>query len=135
VSTTYDIRAALAEALTAIPGLQASAYQMSSPTPPTAHVLRGAEEYDQSFQGGLHRPTFRVQAFVALSTDQGAPQLLDRYLDPTGDLSVKAALEADTSLGGLVQDLHVTTTTGETLFVRDQGGPLLGSEWTVEVWL
>ena len=28
-----------------------------------------------------------------------------------------------------------TAATGEQVFVRESGGPLLGSEWTVEIWV
>ncbi len=134
-SSAVLIRSALADALRTIPGLQASPYILSNPTPPSAHVRRGTVVYDQAMQGGVHLWTFTVQAFVALSSDIGASQLLDKYLSPTGSSSVKAAIEADTSLGGVVADLHVTEATGEQLFVRDQGGQVLGSEWTVMVWL
>lgn len=130
-----QIRVAIAEALQTIPALQASPYVLSNPTPPSAHVMRGDVLYDQAMQGGTHVWTMRVQAFVALTTDQGAQALLDQFLAPDGSYSVKAAIEADTSLGGIVQDLHVTAANGEQQYVRDQGGPVLGSEWTVEVWL
>ncbi len=133
--TALDIRNGIADNLRTIPGLQVSAYALANPTPPAAHVLRGSVLYDQAFHGGTHIWTMRVQAFVALVSDIGGQKLLDRYLSPDGALSVKAAIEADTTLGGAVADLHVTTATGEQVFLRDQGGSVLGSEWTVEVWL
>lgn len=135
-ATANQIREALADAIqAAIPGLQASAYVLANPTPPAAHVMRGEIEYDLAMQGGLHNLTMRVQAFVALTTDIGAQMLLDDYLSPDGDNSIKAAIEADTSLGGLIQDLHVTKASGQQTYVREQGGPVLGSEWTVKVLL
>ena len=130
-----DVRVALASALRVIPGMQVSAWQMANATPPCAQITRGPVEYDQAMHGGVHRPNFTVTAYVALVSDQGAQRLLDRYLAADGDLSVKQALEADTTLGGLVQDLHVTGATGEQPYARDQGGPVLGSDWSVEVWL
>ena len=134
-STVADIRAAIATALRAIPGLQATPYVLANPTPPSAHVARGEVTYDQAMQGGVHTWVYRVQAFVALTSDIGAAALLDTYLSPDGAYSIKAAIETDTSLGGVVADLHVTSATGEQVFVRDQGGSVLGSEWTVQVWL
>ncbi len=130
-----DIRAALARSLRVIPGLQTSPYLLANPTPPCAQVTRGPVQYDQAMQGGVHRPNFTVTAYVALTSDQGAQALLDRYLAADGDLSIKQALESDTTLGGLVQALHVTGATGETPYARDQGGQVLGSDWTVEVWV
>ncbi len=134
-ATPTQIRQGLAAALTAIPGVQTSAYALANPTPPAAHVLRGDVQYDQAMNGGTHLWTMRVQAFVGLASDQGAQQLLDEFLSADGDNSVKQALEGDVTLGGIVQSLHVTNASGEQVYVRDQGGPVLGSEWTVQVWL
>lgn len=134
-ATALEIREGIATALRSIPGLQASPYVLGNATPPFAHVLRGTVLYDQAMDGGTHTWTMRVRAYVALVTDIGSQTLLDEFLSPEGTRSVKAAIEVDTTLGGVVDDLHVTSATGEQEFVRDQGGPLLGSEWTVEVWL
>lgn len=130
-----EIRQQLADSLTVIPGLQASPFLLANPTLPSAQVTRGAVQYDQAMQGGVHRPNFTVTVYVALLSDIGSQQLLDRYLADAGTYSVKQALEADRTLGGLVQDLHVTGATGEQPYAREQGGPVLGSDWTVEVWL
>ena len=134
-ATSEEIREGIADALRVIPGLQASAYSLSNPTPPTAQVMRGEIQYDQALQHGTHWWTMRVQAFVALVSDIGAQKILDRFLSPDGAFSIKAAIEADATLGGVVSDLQVTTAAGEQVYVRDQGGPVLGSEWTVRVLL
>lgn len=135
-TTAYEIRQAIATALkSAIPGMQASPYLLSNITPPAAAVTRGPITYDQAMVGGVHTWTFIVRAFVSSVTDIGSQRLLDEYLSAEGDLSIKAAIEADITLGGIVSALHVTTATGEQEFVREGGGPLLFSEWTVEVWL
>ncbi len=134
-ATPTEIRQGIADALGVIPGLQAKPYALAAPTPPFAHVLRGDVQYDQAMQGGTHLWTMRVQAGVGLATDQGSQALLDSYLSADGAQSIKQAIEADTSLGGIVADLHVESANGEQVYVRDQGGPVLGSEWTVQVWL
>lgn len=134
-ATALEVRTAIATALRVIPGLQASPYMLANPTPPAAHVLRGDILYDQAMQGGTHIWTMRVQVFVSLVSDIGGQMLLDEYLSPDGARSVKAAVEADRTLGGIVDDLHVTTASGEQVYVRDQSGQLLGSDWNVEVWL
>lgn len=137
-----DIREALADALTVIPGMQASAQQLSNFTPPCALVKRGPVEFDEAMFGGVHHWLMNVQVMVAMASDIGAQMLLDKFLAPDGDYSVKSALEADRQLGGLVSDLHVTQANGEQVYVRESGGhlqgggqPLLGSEFTVEIWL
>jgi hypothetical protein len=89
---------------------------------------------------GHHDWTWGVQVFVGLTTDRGAQTRLDMMLDPGGATSVKEALEtADTpegrvSLGGLIDDLHVTGATGHSLFVLPQArAPVIGCEWTVSL--
>lgn len=134
-ATAVEIREAISAALKEIPGMQASAYVLGNSTPPFAHVLRGELVYDQAMGHGTHTWTMRVRAYVALTTDIGAQKLLDEYLAVDGERSIKAAIEADPTLGGVISDLQVKSASGEQEVVRDQGGPLLGSEWTVEVWL
>jgi len=142
VSQVGDIREALAEALRVIPGMQMSGWQLSNPTPPFAMIQRGPVDFDRAFppsggvaSGGTHW-TMRVQVCVAIASDIGAQRLLDEFLATEGDRSIKQALETDTTLGGLVQSVHVTDATGEQLYAREQqGGPLLGSEFTVEILL
>lgn len=129
------IRAALAASLQPAFDGQTFPYQQFNPTPPCAQVSRGPVTYDEAFGAGVNQMTFIVTAFVALTSDQGAQTLLDDYLAPTGAKSIKAALEADETLGGQIQTLHVTDATGETVFNREQGGPVLGSQWTVETWI
>jgi len=135
VSDIAAIRQAVADAMKVIPGLNATPYQMSTPELPTAHVSRGPFTYDQALQGGVNNLTLTITAYVAQISAQGAQALLDRFLEEDGVYSIKQAVEADTTLGGLVQDLHVTGATGETSYAREQGGPVLGSNWTVQVWL
>lgn len=134
-ATALQIREAIATAVKSVTGVQASAYVLGSPTPPFVHVLRGPVVYDRAMGHGTHTWTMRVRAYVASVTDVGAQKLLDEFLSVDGARSIKAAIEADPTLGGVVSDLQVTEASGEQEFIRDQGGPLLGSEFTVEVWL
>lgn len=134
-TTATEIRAGLADALRTIPGLNVQPYVLSMRTPPCAEIARGPVAYDQAMGGGVHTWTFTIRCFVASPTEIGAQRRLDELLSAEGDYSVFAALEADSTLGGVVSDLHVTGATGEQEFVGDQGGPLLFSEWTVEIWL
>lgn len=135
IATSEDVREGLAAALREIQGVQAMAYVLGSPTPPFAQVMRGPLSYHEAMGDGTSTWTMLVRVFVANVTDIGAQKKLDEFLSVDGARSVKAAIEADPTLGGKVADLIVTGASGEQEFVRDQGGPLLGSEWTVEVWL
>jgi hypothetical protein len=68
---------------------------------------------------GLDKWTFTVQAFVALASDIGAQVKLDAFLAPSGSQSVKAAIEADGTLGGIVADTSVVSCTGYRVYARD----------------
>lgn len=131
--TLTQIREGLAANLAAIDGCQVSAYMLSNPTPPTVHVYPGDIDYDLAMHRGLDKWTLTVQAFVGMVSDQGAQVKLDAFLAPSGATSVKAAVESDKTLGGLVSDLQVVSCSGYRVYARESGGPVLGAEWTVEV--
>jgi hypothetical protein len=118
--------------LASVTGWQVSAYALANPTPPGMHIFPGEIQYDAAMRRGHDDITFTVQAFVAYAADIGAQKNLDVLLAPSGEKSVKAALEADLTLGGLVDDLTVTESTGYRLADRSSG-PLLTVGWTVEV--
>ncbi len=117
-----------------ITGVQVLEYVSDQVVPPAIDIRRGLVDYDQALHGGTHRWTMLVRAFVATVTDKSAQARLDSYLDPDGGDSVKAAIESDRTLGGLVADLQVKTATGEQTYTIGQL-QLVGSEWTVEIWL
>jgi hypothetical protein len=133
VASLTDIREALADSLSVIPGLNQSAYLLSNPTPPCAEVQPGETEYDLAMHRGLDRWTLTVRVMVGASTDQGAQRLLDKMIESSGALSVKAAVEADSTLGGACSDCSITRCTGYRLITREGQSPLLGAEWIVEV--
>jgi hypothetical protein len=128
----YDIAAirnGLATAIqTAVPDGQVSPYILSNPTPPYAYVLEGDIAYDLAMNRGWDELEFIVLLCVGFTTDQGAQQRLDGYRQPGG---LKAALEADRTLGGVCDDLIVTRASKPQLY--GQNG-VLGCEFTVHVW-
>lgn len=124
----------MASALGVIPDVQVNPYALAQPTPPGIQILPGAVQYDQAFGRGLDEWTFTVQGFVALTSDIGSQVVLDAMSAPSGSGSVKAALEADKTLGGLVQSLHVTEqTAGRVVDIPGSGSPMLLVEWRVQV--
>lgn len=126
------IRAGLAARLATIEGLQQSAYVLAQPTPPAVEVMPGPIDYDLAMGRGLDRRNFTVRAFVGLTGDIGAQKLLDKLLAKDGPQSIKAAIESDPTLGGVVDDLHVRRNTGYRVFVKGSD-QVLGSEWEIEV--
>lgn len=127
------IREGIAANLGAIKDLQVSAWPLSNPLPPTAQVLAGRTEFDKAFGRGLDQLVFRVQVLVAALADIGSAVNLDAYLAGSGPRSIKAAVEADKTLGGACQSLRVTEIGDERLFTFGDRPPFLGAEWLVEI--
>lgn len=104
------LRAGLATRLATIDGLNAYASIPDDITAPAAVVEVEAISYLGTFDGhydyGLVVQLF-VQNSAPGSTGTGEDQL-SGYLDSTGATSVKAAVEADESLGGIAQITGVT---------------------------
>ena len=127
-----DIREGIAANLVAVKGLQVSAYMLSRPTPPSAHVIPAEVSYDETMRRGMDDYILTVQVFVAYVADVAAQQRLDGFLASSGATSVKAAIESDRTLGGKVDDLRVTGASGYQVFTLDTA-QYLGVEFRIEV--
>lgn len=143
MSTLAAIRAGLVTNLNVLKStyqdMQISPYILSNPTLPTIWVkptTGSVTEYHQSMEVmGVGQLTWSitVQAFVAAGGDQTAQIVLDELLNSSGAHSVKAAIEADKTLGGVVDDLIVRRVITYQEYVRADGTPALGAEWITEV--
>ena len=128
------LRSALQTALSTIPDVQVNAYALSQPTPPGLQILPPGVVYDKAMHRGLDEWTVMVQGFVSFSTDVGSQVLLDQLCASTGSNSVKAALEADRTLGGVVETLHVLEQSpGSVVSLPNTSGQMLLVEWKVQV--
>jgi hypothetical protein len=103
-----DIRTAMGTALDAVPNLRVRELIPSLVVPPMAVVQPQQIEYDLNAQNGLHRYLFTVTVFVVKADDRAAQLRVDPFVAPTGTGSIKGALEADRTLGGVVNTLRVT---------------------------
>lgn len=127
------IREALAVALDGLDGTQVSGYMLANPTPPSIHVVPDEITYDSAMGRGLDTVALKIQAYVGFTSDIGAQKRLDVWLAPSGSESVKALVENDRTLGGVVQDARVVDCTGYRLYSSPDGRVVLGAEWTVSV--
>lgn len=123
------IRTALAEAGAAAGDLDSLPYIPASIAPPTLAVGRMQLTYDQTF-GGLSVVEVTVYAFASLADNQQGQETLLPLLGPSG---VKAALEADRTLGGACQELRVESADGPG-FADVAGQSYWSATWTVRVW-
>ena len=127
------VRQGIADNLSAIPGLRAVPTVPDSPNPPIATVIPVSVAYDSDFGPDISEYQFTVALLVGRVDERSAQNALDDYCDATGDRSVKAAIEADPTLGGVAIDLRVTsmqndgqTPVGEVIY--------LSAEWSVVVY-
>ena len=130
--TVNAMRDAIAATLVPIPDTQISAYALTNPTPPTLQVLAGETPYDETFGRGMDMHNFKIQAIAGLTSDIGAQKLHGRYVDATGTHSVRAAIAADPTLGGVVKHAQVIGA-GEEVTYAPERGAYVGREFAVEV--
>jgi hypothetical protein len=133
MATLTEVREGVATLLSTIPGLQSSARILSNPSLPTAYVLPGETNFHQTFGDGPSDYNLIVELQVGTYSDIGAQMKLDEFLAETGEASIKAAIETDPTLGGLVDDLIVQGFRDYGLFQRAQGDAVLGAR--VLVWV
>lgn len=110
-----DIRTALATSIGTITGLRTAATVPDQVNPPIAVIIPERVTYDEAYAKGLVIYTFIVQVVVGKVSERSAQNRLDGFVNPSGQTSIKAAIEADKSLGGKVFDSRVTEMTTYTV--------------------
>lgn len=121
--------------MSVISGVQTNAYNVSNPTFPSLIVL-GHDEVDYGNLAFGRRDTewnLIVRGYVSQNIDQAGQQRLDAWLAPNGAESVRTALEADQTLGGLADWVQVIRATGTNIFQLPNQISALGTDWTVQV--
>jgi hypothetical protein len=137
-----DVREAIAELVQKrFPSIQVSPYILASPTLPHAYLFPSNIDYDIA-PGGLTMNarggdtwTITLRALIGEVSDIGSQQLLDQLLEPNGATSMKAAVESDYTLGGLVYNVTAKTCSGYRQYQpTPTSAPVIGAEWTLEVF-
>lgn len=112
--TFSAVRSALASQLSArITGLRAVANRNAQISPPAAVIMPVTGpfvRYSTTFQGSADL-TLRVILLVSEGDSSSGQDLLDPYLATTGTQSVYAAVQADPTLGGVVDSATVVEAT------------------------
>ena len=128
-----DIRDGLARNLATIPGLRTSAELIDNPNPPVALVSLESIEYDQAYQSGLTLYTFQITVIVGRAAERTMQRKLDSYMFPSGEQSVKVAVESNRTLSGACQDLRVVSS-GSVGSIQINDQTYLAAEFTVTVY-
>lgn len=137
MTTLQAVRQGLADNLALLNAggdwIQVTPYMLASPSPPTIQVMPGKIQYDIANSRGGDLLVMTVQAMVAANFDRQMQNRLDQLLEDSGEFSVKAAIESDFQLGGIVDDLRVTECTGYQIYALAGRGPVLGADWEVSI--
>jgi hypothetical protein len=108
MASITDIRAGLATALAAVPGLRTTTETPDTISPPVSIINVGNVNYDTAGSRGLDEYNFILTVIVGRVGERSAQRLLDSYVTPAGASSVKLAIELDRTLGGKCDSLRVT---------------------------
>jgi len=128
-----DIRKGLAGQLGKVRGLRVSEQVPEQINPPAAVITRATVDYSVNANGGLTEWSMQVQLVAGRMADQQSQRQIDAWLSWDGPQSVRAALEADRTLGGGCQTSRVTSADAlSTIQVGDS--EYIGVTLNVTVW-
>jgi hypothetical protein len=130
MSSVSELRQGLATRLATIPNLRVSDVMVDAPRPPQAVIAPLRLDYDLNARRGADEYQFVITLIVGRADSRTAQNSLDAFI--VGDNSVKAAVEADRTLGGKANTCRVTEMRNYgAISVGDQ--LYLGCEFVVEV--
>lgn len=133
-ATIADLRAGLAEAMSSL--LRVRVYEQipDQPQPPAAVIQLAGVTYDSTFARGSDDYTFTLLLISGRADDRTAQTRVEAWIAGHGDGSVKTAIEADPTLGGICGACRLTEATGLQTYDRADGTQLLGVEFTVTLY-
>lgn len=106
-ATLVDIGDGIAEAVAKIRGVRVYDHVPDVFAVPCAYVMPDAVNYWNGFAAGNVEATYTVTLIVGRTAERAAQKALYAFMSYSGDLSVRAAIELDRTLGGRVQTLLV----------------------------
>lgn len=105
--TGLEIQDGLAQALRTIPGLRVADHLPEQINPPIAVIQIQSVTYHRAMRGGLSNWEYVVSVVAGRLGDRAAQRTLDAWMSWDGSQSVRAALEADQTLGGICSTVKV----------------------------
>lgn len=106
-ATVSQVAEGLKTRLATISGLRTYSYQPEQENPPFGYPQINRIDYHRAFSGGDVVMDWTIYVVVGRWLDRTAHASLDDYLSYSGAKSVRAAIEADPTLGGVCQTLIV----------------------------
>ena len=140
MASVAAIRDGLKVRLQTIAGLRVHEYHAPRIEPPAAIIIPGdpgrsntyAVKFDATMGRGSDDLVFTVLVIVSNVVERASQDKLDAYLDGSGASSVKAAIEGEGTLGGIVS-FAVVSAIRQYGLVQYAGQTFLGAEFLIEV--
>jgi hypothetical protein len=104
MSSLSELHKGLGERLSTIKRLRVSDHLPEQINPPAAVVMLDGLDYHRQMNQGLNEYQFVVMLAVGRMGERSAQLALDAYIAPDGPQSIRAAIEADPTLGGRAAD-------------------------------
>ena len=104
MASITSIRSGLATRLATITGLRSGPTIPDNVNPPFAIIAPSSVDYHRAFNNALSTYNFTVTLVVGRVSERTAQNSLDVYCSPTGNSSIRVAIEGDRTLGGVVFD-------------------------------
>lgn len=117
--------------LATIAGLTVFDFIADNMSPPAAMVGLPDVAYDSTMARGSDDGTITVFVFVSRADAESARDELSAYMAGSGSKSIKAAIEADTTLNGSAHTARVVSATSDLITVG--GVDYLAAEFTINV--
>jgi hypothetical protein len=128
-----DLKQGLADRLATVPRLRVSPQIPEQVNPPIAVVSRARVDYHRDMAGGTTEWTMQVQLVAGRMADRQSQRTIDAWLSWDGPASVRRAIEADGTLGGVALDTVVTDADALTTF-QIGDSEYIGVTMNVTVW-
>lgn len=137
MSSVADIAAGLKANLDAMrSGVNVSKYPRSNPVGPLIHMWPADPiTYGRAMQEGFTEIVFTVQLLWPYNDDAGTGAQVYDFLEPVGPRSIRQAIHADRTLGGVVDKATVESCSGIGVGVTSDNQPRMTSEFTVRIIL
>lgn len=133
-ATVSDLRTGLADAMATLLGVRIYENLPDAPVPPAAIIELQGVTYDSTFARGADEYRFSVVFLSGRSDDRTAQARVEGWIAGHGTGSVKTAIEADPTLGGICGACRVTEATGLQSLDRPDGTSFLAAEFTITLY-
>lgn len=107
-ATPSQVLTGLKNRLATISGLRAFDYQPDNFQPPLGFPLINSINFYGAMQGGNVQYECTIMVIIGRFSDRLSQNLMDGYLAYSGATSIRAAIEADRTLGGVASTLIVS---------------------------